>query len=162
MVHQPTRRVVRLNKHELTEMPAPWSNRERGQYLRMLLRFKGIDPDRLYQVDYYPRRHCWLLTQETEANPTPPPSVSTPPGPGDEVFYVQAQAELRRAASTAFAALAAHSRHFASFGCDYRLPPRPQEVTPADLVHQMGAPDQRDAAVRFDSEGGWQAGPSPS
>jgi len=48
------RYVARINKHELAAMPASWSERERGQYLRVLLQLHGIDPDGIYRIEYYP------------------------------------------------------------------------------------------------------------
>jgi hypothetical protein len=41
-------------------------------------------------------------------------------------------------------------------GAKYQLPPKPQELTPADLVNLIGKAGEGTSAVRFDGEGGWQ------
>jgi hypothetical protein len=157
MSDEPTRRVARIDRHELADMPARWADPQRGRYLRRLLRARGIDTDRLYQVEYYPLRRCWLLTQVSGAG-----GPGRPRGPAttDAVFYLRARETLRRAARTACAALAAHSAHFAHFGCKYQLPAKPEAVTPATLADSLGGPGPGRAPVRFDGEGGWQASPS--
>ena len=63
MPHEQGRHVARLDKHELTGMPAQWTEPERGRHLRRLLRDRGIDPDRLYFLSYHPRHRCWLFHQ---------------------------------------------------------------------------------------------------
>src|SRR5207249_9967061 len=110
---QPSR-LARVNKRELADVPAAWTEPERGQYLRLLLRGKGIDPDRLFRVEYHPRRHCWLVIQD------PPPSAGFVPRlsqPGhsaaDAALYREVMNLFRRTAQAAFAALAAQSSHFA-------------------------------------------------
>jgi hypothetical protein len=143
--------TARLDKHELQAMLPSWSNRERGGYLQRLFRLKGVDPDRLYSVVYYPERQCWLLTQSLDRS-----SDRLVPLIAEDAFYAQALTELRRTARTAFAAAAARSVHFAANGCKYELPARPQELTAQELIRQLGAASDA-IGVRFDSEGGWHA-----
>jgi hypothetical protein len=157
MASEPIRRVARMDKHELADMPTAWSNRERGQYLRLLLRLKGIDPNRLYAVDYYPCRACWILVQNGEPKAEEPHSIAPQTA---EAFYLQAVSELRRTARMAFAAAAARSQHFATFGCPYELPHQPQEITPADLRELVAGAGADNPSVRFTGEGGWESGPS--
>lgn len=148
--------MARLEKRELTEMPSHWSKEERGQYLWRLLRDKGVDPGRLYSVEYFPYRQCWLLTQESESRAPARPIGGALSSEAGRDFYSQVSTELRRTALAAFAVAAARSTHFASFGCPYQLPPKPQETTPADLVRALGGPNDQGLRVRFTSEGGWQ------
>jgi hypothetical protein len=138
MSRQPEQ-VARINRHEVTDLPAEWNNQERGQYLRMLFRLKGIEPDRFYRVTYHPLSRCWVMIQEAAWTSTlreeTPGSAQTA-----EQFYLQVLTEFRWKARVACAALAAHSLHFACFGRAYQLPEKPQELTPADLVNQLGGP----------------------
>jgi hypothetical protein len=146
MEHEPTPRVARVNRQDLDDMPAHWSDQERGQYLRLLLRLKGLDPGRLYTVSYYPHRSCWLLTQ------TPGPAAepaSSADGKPDEVFYREAVAEFRR---TAFVALAQRPHGAGT----YQLPPKPYPLTTTELADLLGGGTDQ-PPVRFDGEGGWQA-----
>jgi hypothetical protein len=152
-------RMARLERQELAEMPSHWSKEEQGRYLWRLLRNKGIDPDRLFALEYFPYRQCWLVTQETEHGPQRRPRAAAPPGKASLRFYVQVSTELRRTALAAFAAAASRSAHFARFGCAYQLPPKPQETTPADLVRLLGGPADQTAHIRFTTEGGWQSAP---
>src|SRR5918911_533444 len=122
MPNEPGRRVARVDKSELSAMPEGWTHRERGRHLRRLLERKGIAPDRLFAVEYFPKHQCWVLTQDAEA--AAPPGAA-PPAQPEEVFYLQTVTEFRRPAGGAFASLAARSAHFASFGCDYQLPEKP-------------------------------------
>src|SRR5262249_52092848 len=130
-------RVARINRQDLADLPREWSHAEAGNYLRLLFQFKGIDPDRFYQVTYHPLALCWVLTQEGSssraAGGAPMPTARTA-----EQFYLEVVAEFRTKARAACAALAMNSLHFARFGCAYRLPEQPQEVTPADLANQLG------------------------
>jgi hypothetical protein len=154
-------RVARLNKTELFDLPAAWTDRERGQYLRALLQFKGIDPDRLYRVAYHPLPRCWVLTQDGEPAGPREPRPAGSSAKADELFYLHAVGQFRWAARAACAALASQSTHFALFGCPYQLPATPQEVTPEELVRQLGDPGpRRKPPPSFDSEGGWQSRPS--
>jgi len=158
MANEPSPRVARIDKRELADMPASWSNRERGRYLWLLLRLKGIDPNRLYTVEYYPYRSCWVLTQVLE--PGLAETASAAPALEEEAFYLQAVTEFRRTARLAFAAAAARSRHFAAFGCPYQLPAKIQEITPDDLRELIGNISGDRVGVRFNDEGGWQTEPS--
>ncbi len=151
-------RVARINVGDLAEMSSAWTNQERGQYLRLLLQGRGIDPDQLFRLEYYPQRRCWLLIQN--ARPGHSPRPPQPPGQADERFYVQTITDFRRTARTAFSALAAQSTYFASYGCKYQLPAKPQEISPASLSDLLGGPGSGDPDVRFDSEGGWWNEPS--
>jgi hypothetical protein len=152
--------VARVNRQELTDLPCEWNNPERGTYLRLLFQLKGIDPDRFYQVTYHPLPRCWLLTQEAAPGPTAT-GATTPTARAAEQFYLEALAEFRSKARAACAALAAHSLHFARFGCAYRLPEQAQELTPADLANQLGgSPPSGGTSFRFDNEGGWKSRPS--
>jgi hypothetical protein len=146
-----TTRVARIDRPELTDLPPAWTDRDRGLYLRLLLQMKGIDPARFYRVAYYPLARCWLLTQE----PAPGPGDKPAAVPRDDVFYRQVIDQFRWTARSACAALAAHSSQFALFGCKYQLPAKPQELTPADLVHQLGGPGSK-PGLYFTSEGGWR------
>src|SRR5437868_5792307 len=159
MPNEPIRRMARLEKHELSEIPSRWSKEERGRYLWRLLRDKGIDPGRLYMVEYFPYRQCWLLTQEIEHGLQPRPIAIAPPRNTGLLFYIQVNAELRRTALAAFAAVAGRSVHFARFGCKYQLPPKPQETTPADLMRSLGGQVDGEGRIRFTNEGGWQIAP---
>jgi hypothetical protein len=156
MANEPVTRWARLDKQELADLSAQGSDQERGRLLRRLLREKGIDPNRLYRVEYHPHRLCWLLTQETA------PGGHSAPGMADDLFYLQALTELRRTARTAFAAVAARSSHFANFGRPYQLPtePEPQPLAPRDLANLLGGTNAPPA--RFDSEGGWEPELSPN
>jgi hypothetical protein len=156
MRNEKTRRTVRLEKRELSEIPSQWSKEEQGQYLWRLLRDKGVDPGRLYTVEYFPYRQCWLLSQECEPGLPMGHLATVPRGEASQLFYTQVSTELRRTALAAFAAAATRSAHFASFGCKYQLPAKPQETTPADLVRSLGGATEEDVRVRFTSEGGWQ------
>jgi hypothetical protein len=147
------RRTARLEKRELAAMPSHWSKEDQGRYLWRLLREKGLNPGRLYTVEYFPYHQCWLLTQEADSRPI---AVALPKE-GARLFFTQVSTELQRTARAAFAALAARSEHFARFGCKYQLPPKPQETTPADLTRSLGGPADEDSHVQFTSEGGWQA-----
>jgi hypothetical protein len=150
MPNEIRQRIARLNKHELDEVPAHWTRPERGHHLRRLLVVKGINPNRLYRVEYYPHRQCWLFTQEAEPGAAPPAPPALPSAPADEAFYIQISLELRRAALSAL-------RHYRSqFGGKYELPSKPQELTPADLVNLIGEAGEGAPPVRFDGEGGWQ------
>ena len=153
-------RVARINRHEVTDLPSEWNHQERGLYLRMLFRLKGIEPDHFYRVTYHPLSRCWVVIQEPAWDSAPREET---PGGGQtaEQFYLQVLTEFRWKARAACAALAAHSLHFARFGRTYQLPEKPQELTPADLVNQLGGPlAVEDDSPRFDNEGGWQPGAS--
>jgi len=154
------RYVARINKHELAAMPASWSERERGQYLRVLLQLHGIDPDGIYRIEYYPYRQCWVVTQVDRPDELPARGPASRIKQTDEAFCKQVMTQFRHTARAAFAAAAASSTHFASFGCAYQLPAKPQELTVADLAKQLGSAGLKQPAVRFTSEGGWRSKPS--
>ena len=80
------RRTARLEKQELAEIPSHWSKEEQGHYLWRLLRERGIDPGRLYTVEYYPYHQCWLLTQEVEREPYLRPIAAAPPSGKARLF----------------------------------------------------------------------------
>jgi hypothetical protein len=149
MPHDSGKRVARIDRREVAALPAQWTDREKGYQLRVLLRERGIDPNRLYLVSYHPRHRCWLFTQQGPEPADLPPS----PGKSDDVFYRQLAAELRH---TARLACAVHGGQRVR----YQLPDAAQEVSPADLAKLLGAPDAGHSPVRFTREGGWQAGPS--
>jgi hypothetical protein len=159
MLNELSRRMARLERRELTEIPSHWSKEERGRYLWRLLRNKGVDPSRLFTAEYFPYRQCWLLTQEIEHGPQQRAIAPAPPGEASLLFYTQVSTELRRTALAAFAAAAARSPHFARFGCKYQLPPKPQETTAAELACLLGEPADQDGHIRFTSEGGWRIAP---
>jgi hypothetical protein len=148
-------RVARIDRHELTGLPADWSDRERGLYLRLLLQGKGIDAARLFRVEYHPRRRCWLVTQLPGPARQPPPGA----GPDDGSFYVQAMTLFRRAGLAAWSALAAASPYFARCGRPYEPGGAGPVLTPAGLVKLLGGPGGV-SPVRFTGEGGWLAGSS--
>jgi hypothetical protein len=155
------RRVARINKRHLSALPADWTQAERGRYLRLLFRVKGIDPDRLFHIEYFPQRRCWLLLQPAAGLPDPAPvDVAAPASRTDEAFYLQTAGALRRAAIAAFAAFAAHSSHFARAGAAYQLPAQPQELTSAHLKDLCGHSTPDSMPIRFTAEGGWLSGPS--
>lgn len=154
MTRQPAR-VARVDRRELSSIPSDWSFPRRGRYLRLLLQGKGIDPERYYRVEYHPRRHCWVLTQEEGRKPRP----VAPGARADEVLFVQAMTIFRRTAVAAYAALAAQSPHFARRGRVYRPPTGSQETTLDELIRLLGG-GAGDPPVTFDSEGGWQDCPS--
>jgi hypothetical protein len=156
MCQEISRRMARLEKRELSEVPSHWSTEERGRYLWRLLRNKGIDPGRLFTVEYFPHRHCWLLTQAIEREPHPRPIAPAPPARTGLLFYTQISTEFRAKALAAFAAAASRSAHFARFGCQYQLPPKPQETTAEDLIRLLGGPTLPTTDIRFTSEGGWR------
>jgi len=149
--------MARLEKREILDVPPFWTKQERGQHLWCLLQDRGVDPSRFYTVEYFPYRHCWLLTQEKRVPEKKRSDQGPPSGQASESFYVRALAELRRTARSAFGAVAARSLHFARFGCKYELPAKPQEITPADLAQQLGGLGGNRPGVRFDNEGGWRA-----
>jgi hypothetical protein len=148
------RRVARIDKWEVSDLPAAWSNGERGRYLRGLISSRGVQPGKLFYTEYYPDRSCWLLIQEPQGND--PPSSIPESALADESFFVQAMTQFRRSARAAFAAAAAQSTHFASHGCAYDLPDRPQEATPAELATLLGTAVDDSPAVRFTAEGEWR------
>ena len=79
MFNEP-QRVARINRQELTDLAAEWSNAEAGNHLRLLLQRKGIDPDRFYQVTYNPLARCWVLTQEGPSSAAAGGVSSSAPG----------------------------------------------------------------------------------
>jgi hypothetical protein len=160
MRSEPRRYVARVNKHELATMPASWSEWERGQYLRFLFQLHGIDPDGIYRIEYYPYAQCWVVTQVGRPDELPARAPASRIKQTDEEFYKQVMTQFRHTARAAFAAAAASSTHFASFGCAYQLPPKAQELTVADLAKQLASAGLKQPAVRFNSEGGWQSRPS--
>jgi hypothetical protein len=151
------RRVARINRHELSDLPPEWGNPERGRFFRRLLRCKGIDPDRYYQLTYHPLPGCWLLTQTADKHRVAGKAVAS--AQEEEQFYLHALAEFRYRARAACATLAAHSIHFARFGRPYKLPEKPEVLTPADLADQLGGPIACGGyPLQFDNEGGWRSG----
>jgi hypothetical protein len=146
--------VARVEKADLAGMPPQWTPRERGRHLRGLLRQKGVDPDQLYQVEYHPRHACWLLIQQNERADQPAAPPTGPPGQSDELFYARAADEFRRAA---LAALGTRSAYFAGRSGRYELPEKAEEISPAELVNQLGGPSAGDPPVQFDAEGRWRA-----
>lgn len=160
MVNEPMRQVARIDKAELAEMACAWSNQERGRYLRLLLQLKGIDTHRIYRLEYYPHRRCWLLIQEVGPGRHEGPAAPISLSQADESFYLHAIAGFRVTARAANAALAARSPYFARSGRLYELPSRPQDMTPATLAKLLGGLADTGSAVDFDSEGGWRNRPS--
>jgi hypothetical protein len=152
METEPLQRVARIERAELAGLGSDTPLSERGRFLRGLLQSKGIDPDRLYRVEYFPSHHCWLVTQD--AGPQRPGRPSGGPK-ADELFYVQAIGDFQRVARAACAAMAAHSMHFARFGRKYELPEPERELPLSDLVTQLGGTGDDTPSVRFDSEGRW-------
>jgi hypothetical protein len=151
------RRVAHINHHELSDLPPEWGNPERGRFLRRLLRCKGIDPDRYYQVTYHPLPRCWLLTQAADKPRDAGNALAN--AQEEEQFNFRALAEFRYRARAACAALAANSIHFARFGRPYKLPEKAEVLTPADLANQLGgAIASGEYPLLFDNEGGWRAG----
>jgi hypothetical protein len=157
---EPVRKVARLDKGTVSEFPPEMSFPERGRSLRALLRGQGIDPERLYFIEYYPRHHCWLLTQGGEPEQRQAPVVRlAPAGKSDEAFYLELMTALQRAARVACAAMAASSTQYARSGGTYRLPEKPQELTTAELAELLGDADVGDRSIQFDSEGRWRSEP---
>jgi hypothetical protein len=148
MAHDTAKRVARIDRRELAALPMQWTDLEKGYQLRLLLRERGIDPNRLYFLTYHPRHHCWLFTQQGPE----PGAVPLRPDQGDAAFYHQLAGELRRTARLACAAPGAA-------WVRYQLPDRPQELTPADLAIELGGWGEY-VPVRFTWEGGLQSGPS--
>jgi hypothetical protein len=152
------RHVVRIDRAELAgagpDVPLP----ERGRFLRRLLQDKGIDPDRLYHVEYFATHHCWLLTQEEV--PGRRPASPPPHDRADTLFFVRVMSELQHVARAACRSLAAHSSHFARFGRKFQPPEPAKEVALSELVDLLGGPGNDTASVRFDSEGRWRSEPS--
>src|SRR5438132_3832527 len=109
MRNERNQRTARLEKRELSEMPSHWSKEEQGQYLWRLLRDKGIDPGRLYTVEYFPYRQCWLLTQECGVGQARVSFVAAPRGEAGRLFHTQVSTELRRTALAAFSVAATRS-----------------------------------------------------
>lgn len=154
-------RVARVNRPELLDLPPDWTDQECGQYLRLLLQLKGIDPNRFYYLSYHPDARCWLLTQKAEAGLSPPPGVALAPARLDELFYPHVMAQFRWAARTACAAQAAHSQHFARSGSRYQLPAAAHELSPGDFAKLLGGASAGAAPeTHFDGEGGWRVRPS--
>jgi hypothetical protein len=157
MANELNRRVARVDKSELSDLPAPWTDRQRGRYLRLLLWCKGIDSRRFFRVEYYPHPRCWLLLQEDE--PDRPRELSGA-GQPDELFYRQALTEFRRVARAAYAALAGCSTYFARSGRVFQVPGEARALQPAELVNLLGPNPAGRRGVRFDSQGGWRSEPS--
>src|SRR5262249_47235633 len=63
MENELRRRLARIDRRELSGAGPDAPPAVRGRYLRQLLLDKGIDPSRLYHVEYYANHHCWLVTQ---------------------------------------------------------------------------------------------------
>jgi hypothetical protein len=145
-------RLARIDKHEIADLPPHWTTGQRGEHLRRLLRRKGIDETRYYQLEYFPLRRCWLLIQEPARH-----GEGVAANRGYELFYLETVAEFRRAARAASAALAAHSPYRLHFGDPAELLSTPQELTPAELAELLGSPAARDDAIQFDGEGSWHA-----
>ncbi|HEV3116296.1 MAG TPA: hypothetical protein VGY58_04535 [Gemmataceae bacterium] len=158
MSSEPVRHIARIDKQELDGMPSIWSNCERGRYLRHLLRTRGIDPGALFHIEYYPYRGCWLFSQTKQPGRQAGREASL--FQNEEKFFLQTLAQLRHAARSAFAAVAATSIHFASHGCAYALPPKSQEVSAGDLAGLLGRGEGIEPRVQFTAEGGWQTEPS--
>jgi hypothetical protein len=157
---QPVRKVARLDKGAVSDFPPDMSLQERGHSLRALLRGQGIDPERLYLIEYYPRHHCWLLTQGGEPEQRQAPVVEfTPAGQSNEALYLELMTALQRAARVACAAMAASSTQDVRSGGTYRLPEKPQELTTAELAELLGDTDVGDRSIQFDSEGRWRTEP---
>jgi hypothetical protein len=148
MSHDPGKRVARIDRREVAALPAQWTDLEKGHQLRLLLHERGIDANRLYLLTYHPPHRCWLFTQ----GGAEPALVAPAPGKGDDLFYRQLTADLGRTARVACATWGACRAY-------YQLPDVPYEITSADLVRQLGAPDDAQPAVRFTREGGWQTEP---
>jgi hypothetical protein len=155
MENEAPRRVARIDRAELAVLGGDTPLPERGRRLWRLLRGKGIDPGRLYHVEYYPVHHCWLVTQDEgpPAERTPQPLTEK----ADLLFFVQVMTELQYVARSACRAMAAHSMHFARFGRKFQPPEPAKELPLADLVEQLGGPGDDTASVRFDSEGRWRS-----
>ena len=157
---EPVRKVARLDKGAVSDFPPETSFQERGRSLRSLLLGHGIDPERLYLIEYYPRHHCWLLTQGGEPEQRRAPVVRlAPTGTSDEALYLELMTALQRAARVACAAMAASSTQYARSGGKYQLPEKPQELTTAELAELLGDADAGDRSIQFDSEGRWRAKP---
>jgi len=142
--------VARIDRREVAALPTQWTDLEKGLQLRLLLRERGIDPQRLYVLTYHPRHQSWLFTQRPQEPGTVPSATA---GTSDDVFYRQLAVELRRTAR-----LACASQGLGWF--PYRLPEQPEAVTPADLARELSACGDTDPPVRFTREGGWRAAPS--
>jgi hypothetical protein len=155
MENEPLQCLARVERGELAALGPDVPLPERGRFLRGLLQSKGIDPDRLYRVEYFASHHCWLVTQD--AGPAGPGDRAARAPKADELFYVQAIADFQRVARAACAAMAATSMHFARFGrSKYELPEPEQELPLADLVTLLGGSGDDTPSVRFDSEGRWR------
>jgi hypothetical protein len=150
MPHEAGKRVARLDRREVASLPVQWTELEKGQQLRLLLWERGIDPNRLYFLSYHPRHKCWLFVQGGAEPGTGAPAAAVK---GDDTFYRQLVAELRRAARLACVTQGAYSIR-------YELPDPSVDVTPIDLAKQLGVLAEGHAAVRFTGEGGWRAEPS--
>jgi hypothetical protein len=159
MDQEPTRRIARLDKQELADMPSHWTDLERGQYLSLLLHLKGIDCRRLYWVEYHPRHQCWVVSQQPEADGTYASEPAFFDHAADQLC-LQTLVEFRRTARLAWAALAARSPEFARHGSDYQLPEKPEELTPGELLSLLSDSDVEPPPAEFDGEGGWHV-PSP-
>jgi hypothetical protein len=148
MTHEPSRRVARLDRHELIDLLGLSSDADRGRHLWRLLQERGIEPGRLYLAEYHSRRGCWVLSQQAE--PNSPSPAAAPSGPAAAEFYTQTVAWLRWVARRAAAVPTAPS---------YRLgtPEGSHEMSPAELAELLGGPAPDAPGVRFDAEGGWQA-----
>jgi hypothetical protein len=153
MENEPRRHVVRIDRAELAGLGGDLAPAARGRWLRQLLCGKGIDPDRLYLVEYYPAHHCWLLTQDEGPRSDPPPSGDR----ADTLFYVRVMTEFQQVARSACRALAANSPHFARFGRKFQPPEPARELPLSDLVDQLGGGGDATTSVRFDSEGRWHS-----
>jgi hypothetical protein len=153
MPEHSSRRVARIDKSDLANLPAPWTDAERGRHLVGLLEKQGIVLSQFYHVEYYPRHQCWLLSQQGETVA----AVAAAAQENDDVrVFRQLTQECRRAAQAAWRILAMKSVHFAANGCDYRLPPEPEVLTPGGLAKWLGDSADADSSIRFTSEGGWQ------
>jgi hypothetical protein len=150
MEHEPVKRVARLDRWEVVALPTQWTDEEKGQQLRLLLRERGIDPNRLYFLTYHPRHHCWLFTQRC---PESTAHSVKPAAKPDDIFYRQLTTELRRTARVASATQG-------TWWVPYRLPEVPEALTPSELATALSAAGDLHAAVRFTREGGWHTGPS--
>jgi len=157
---EPVRKLARLDQGEVSGFPPETSHAQRGRALRLLLRGRGIDPEQLYLIEYYPRQRCWLLTQggEPERRQAPVVRVASARN-SDETLYLELMAALRRAARIACAALDASSSARARARSEYRLPDKAEELTTAELAQLLGDAPEGDQPVHFDSEGRWRTEP---
>lgn len=155
--------TIRISKEELSALASECPPHDQGRYWWSRFQAAGLDPEKPYQLEYFPLRRCWVALQQRSEPFSGPCSIETRPQAQLRRFHEQLMAELRRTARAAFASLAASSTYFASTGAEYELPTQPVETTTAALAEWLRREGvELSPLVQFTSEGSWISVPRPA